>query len=49
MARVLAAAPAVRADVAAIGRDVGWRARRDVADMVRDLWAWQEANPAGYR
>ena len=37
------------ADVAAIGRDVGWRARRDVADMVRDLWAWQEANPAGYR
>lgn len=37
------------ADVAAIGRDVGWRARRDVTDMVRDLWAWQAANPAGYR
>ena len=37
------------ADVPSDRGDVGWRARRDVADMVRDLWAWQEANPAGYR
>ena len=36
------------AAVDAIGAEVGWHARRDVTAMVRDLWAWQEANPAGF-
>ena len=36
------------AAVDAIGAEVGWYARRDVTAMVRDLWAWQEANPAGF-
>ncbi|WP_343282061.1 UDP-glucose 4-epimerase GalE [Micrococcus sp. 2A] len=38
-----------RAAVDAIGGEVGWRARRSVEAMVRDMWAWQEANPHGYR
>lgn len=37
-----------RADASAVARDVGWRARRDVDAMVRDLWAWQDAHPHGY-
>ncbi|MDY6056148.1 UDP-glucose 4-epimerase GalE [Micrococcus sp.] len=36
------------AAVDAIAAEVGWRARRGVEDMVRDLWAWQQANPGGY-
>lgn len=36
------------ASVDAIAEDVGWRAGRGVEDMVRDLWAWQQANPMGY-
>lgn len=28
---------------------LGWRARRTVADACRDGWAWQRANPHGYR
>lgn len=35
------------ADVGAVARDVGWRARRDVREMVRDLWAWQQAEQEG--
>lgn len=27
---------------------LGWRTRRDLADMCRDSWAWQKANPFGY-
>lgn len=38
-----------RAAVDGIGAEVGWRARRGVEAMVRDMWAWQEANPRGYR
>lgn len=36
------------AAVDAIREQVGWRARRDVTAMVRDMWAWQEANPRGF-
>ena len=36
------------AAVDAIRDEVGWRARRDVTAMVRDLWTWQQANPRGY-
>ncbi|WP_115118604.1 UDP-glucose 4-epimerase GalE [Synechococcus sp. UW105] len=28
---------------------LGWRAKRSLADMCRDGWAWQSANPHGYR
>ena len=28
---------------------LGWRARRSLAEMCRDGWAWQSANPKGYR
>ena len=28
---------------------LGWKASRTLADMCRDGWAWQSANPQGYR
>ncbi|HEX9529622.1 MAG TPA: UDP-glucose 4-epimerase GalE [Acidimicrobiales bacterium] len=28
---------------------LGWRATRSLDDMCRDHWAWQRANPSGYR
>jgi UDP-glucose 4-epimerase len=28
---------------------LGWRTRRSLADMCRDGWAWQSANPKGYQ
>ena len=28
---------------------LGWSARRTLEDMCRDGWAWQQANPFGYR
>jgi UDP-glucose 4-epimerase len=28
---------------------LGWTAQRTLADMCRDGWAWQQANPKGYR
>jgi len=27
---------------------LGWRTRRSLADICRDGWAWQQANPEGY-
>ena len=30
-------------------RILGWRASRSLDDMCRDGWAWQQANPQGYR
>jgi UDP-glucose 4-epimerase len=30
-------------------RRMGWRAIRSLADICRDGWAWQRANPQGYR
>ena len=29
-------------------RELGWQARLDLADMCRDTWRWQKANPQGY-
>ena len=37
------------ADCRKAARDLGWRAQLGLADMVRDLWRWQSANPRGYR
>ena len=28
---------------------LGWSAQRSLLDMCRDGWAWQKANPQGYR
>ncbi|MBR2284857.1 MAG: UDP-glucose 4-epimerase GalE [Ruminococcus sp.] len=28
---------------------LGWKTRRDLADMCRDTWNWQKNNPDGYR
>ena len=28
---------------------LGWTARRNLEAMCRDGWAWQQANPMGYR
>ena len=28
---------------------LGWKARRGLAEMCRDGWAWQQTNPMGYR
>ena len=28
---------------------LGWQASRTLDDMCRDGWAWQQANPMGYR
>lgn len=37
------------ADVARARRDLGWRAERGLADIMRDTWRWQRDNPNGYR
>ncbi len=36
------------ADPAKAERELGWRARRDLAAMCADSWRWQSANPQGY-
>lgn len=37
------------ADPGKAERELGWKARRDLAQMMRDTWRWQLANPDGYR
>jgi UDP-glucose 4-epimerase len=36
------------ADPGLAERLLGWRARRDLADMCADAWRWQRLNPDGY-
>ena len=36
------------ADPTLAAERLGWRTRRDLQEMCRDGWAWQQANPAGY-
>ncbi len=36
------------ADPGAAERCMGWRSRRGLAEICRDGWAWQQANPRGY-
>ena len=40
---------AVWADPALARTTLGWRALRGLGEMCRDAWAWQSANPHGYR
>jgi len=37
------------ADPAKAERELGWKARRGLDDMMRDTWRWQSMNPDGYR
>lgn len=30
-------------------RELGWKAKRDLPEMMRDAWRWQQMNPNGYR
>ncbi|MFA6693445.1 MAG: UDP-glucose 4-epimerase GalE [Bacillota bacterium] len=36
------------ADPAKAFKELGWKAKRDLADMCRDSWNWQTKNPDGY-
>ena len=36
------------ADPSLAAQRLGWRTHRTLADMCRDGWAWQSANPEGY-
>jgi UDP-glucose 4-epimerase len=40
--------PALIADASRAAESLGWRARRDLADMCRDAWRFQSSNLAGY-
>jgi UDP-glucose 4-epimerase len=37
------------ADLAKAERELGWKARRGLDEMMRDAWRWQSMNPDGYR
>ena len=39
----------VVANPAKANAELGWRTTRSLADACRDSWAWQSANPDGYR
>lgn len=41
-------AAAIWADVSKAKEELGWVAKRSIADACRDAWAWQSANPDGY-
>ena len=41
-------APAVYSDPSKAERELGWKAERDIVDMCRDAWNWQQKNPRGY-
>jgi UDP-glucose 4-epimerase len=36
------------ADTAAVARAWGWQPTRDLADICRDAWRFQQLNPGGY-
>jgi UDP-glucose 4-epimerase len=37
------------AEASKAAKELGWTARRGLAEMMRDAWAWQKANPNGFR
>jgi UDP-glucose 4-epimerase len=40
--------PKLIADPTLVGREWGWRTKRDLAQMCEDAWRFQKQNPAGY-
>ena len=36
------------ADPSLAGKDLNWKATRDLKDMCEDSWRWQKNNPNGY-
>jgi UDP-glucose 4-epimerase len=36
------------ADPSKAARELGWKAVRDLPEMMRDAWRWQQMNPIGY-
>src|SRR5690625_3875572 len=42
-------AAACFADPAKAEKELNWRAEKNLADMCRDAWNWQQKNPNGYR
>ena len=37
------------ADPAKAARELGWKAKRGLSEMMSDTWRWQQMNPSGYR
>ena len=37
------------ADCSKAAREMGWKAKYNIADMCRDSWCWQSHNPNGYK
>jgi UDP-glucose 4-epimerase len=37
------------ADPTKAARELGWKAKRGLSEMMRDAWRWQKMNPNGYR
>ena len=40
--------PDLTADPTLAERELGFRAKKDLTAMCRDLWNWQTMNPGGY-
>lgn len=40
--------PAYYADPGRARRELGWAAKRDLAEVCRSVWKWQSRNPSGY-
>ena len=40
--------PEYYADASKALRELGWKTKRTISDMVRDSWNWQRKNPDGY-
>ncbi|BCZ46687.1 hypothetical protein psyc5s11_27540 [Clostridium gelidum] len=36
------------ADSTKVNRELGWKTEKDINDMCRDSWRWQNNNPKGY-
>ncbi len=39
----------VYSDPSKAEQELGWKATRNLDDMTRDLWRWQQANPQGFK